>query len=112
MRLMLIAFVVTTLLGLSLAMTGLQLDRRIVPLIVWPLSISVLVLVFWWPMRHQRRASRAKNEETAYAQAAAEIERQDLQQGLWAKALADADGDPQKQKALYLRYRAAQLIEP
>ena len=29
----------------------------------------------------------------------------------WAKAFADADGDEQKQKALYLKYRAKQLSD-
>ena len=30
--------------------------------------------------------------------------------GIWAKAFSDADGDEQKQKALYIKYRAEQLI--
>jgi hypothetical protein len=56
-------------------------------------------------------ASQAKSrrEEDAFAIAARELEQGDMQKGLWAKAFADADGDEQKQKALYLRYRADQI---
>jgi len=53
---------------------------------------------------------RVRKEEGAYAIAAGEIERDAVQKGLWAKAFADADGDTQKQKALYLKYRASQLL--
>ena len=39
-----------------------------------------------------------------------EIERKIAAIGLWAKTIAKADGDEKKQKALYLKYRAEQLM--
>ena len=50
-----------------------------------------------------------ETEEDAYERAAEEIENKSQNKGMWAKAFADADGDEQKQKALYLKYRAKQL---
>ena len=52
-----------------------------------------------------------ETEEDAYEKAAEEIENKSQNKGMWAKAFADADGDEQKQKALYLKYRAKQLNE-
>ena len=53
---------------------------------------------------------RTKRQEDAYARAADEIEHAAVQKGLWAKAFSEAGGDAQKQKALYLKYRADQLM--
>lgn len=53
--------------------------------------------------------AKSQREEDAYEIAAKEIEQGVAQKGLWAKAFADAEGNEQKQKALYLRYRAEQL---
>jgi hypothetical protein len=52
-----------------------------------------------------------ETEEDAYEKAAEEIENKSQNKGMWAKAFADADGDEQKQKALYLKYRAKQISE-
>ena len=52
-----------------------------------------------------------ETEEDAYEKAAEEIENKSQNKGMWAKAFADADGDEQKQKALYLKYRAKQLSD-
>ena len=52
-----------------------------------------------------------ETEEDAYAWASNEIEDGTYKKGIWAKAFADSDGDEQKQKALYIKYRAEQLIE-
>lgn len=49
-------------------------------------------------------------EMNAFELAADEIDAGKQQRGLWAKAFADSEGDTQKQKALYLRYRADQLM--
>jgi len=51
-----------------------------------------------------------KTEEDAYERAAEELEEEMQNKGIWAKAFSDADGDEQKQKALYIKYRAEQLI--
>ena len=52
-----------------------------------------------------------KTEEDAYERAAEELEHETQNKGIWAKAFSDADGDEQKQKALYIKYRAEQLIK-
>ena len=52
-----------------------------------------------------------KTEEDAYQRAAEELEEETQNKGIWAKAFSDADGDEQKQKALYIKYRAEQLIK-
>ena len=52
-----------------------------------------------------------KTEEDAYERAAEELEEETQNKGIWAKAFSDADGDEQKQKALYIKYRAEQLIK-
>lgn len=49
------------------------------------------------------------NEDAAYAQVAAEIQAEQLDPGLWAKAFAEGSGDKEKAKAFYIRYRAAHL---
>jgi hypothetical protein len=45
------------------------------------------------------------NEEELYAQALAEAESGQHRPGLWAKAFADADGDLNRAKALYVKLR-------
>lgn len=52
-----------------------------------------------------------KSEEDAYEYAAREIEEGTHKKGLWAKAFSDADGDENRQAALYIKYRAEQLIK-
>ena len=51
------------------------------------------------------------NEEEAYAWASSEIETGETIKGIWAMAFADAEGNEQKQKALYIKYRAVKLLE-
>ena len=47
----------------------------------------------------------------AYAWASSEIETGETIKGIWAMAFADAEGNEQKQKALYIKYRAVKLLE-
>jgi hypothetical protein len=51
------------------------------------------------------------NEEKIYAQAYAEFERGELRKGLWAKALANSDGDSEKAKSRYLRSRVQSILD-
>jgi len=44
-------------------------------------------------------------EERLYEEALVELESGHLRVGLWAKALASSDGDEQKARGLYLKYR-------
>ena len=56
------------------------------------------------------RAREASDSElAAFAEANSEIENERTVPGLWAKAFSDAEGDIQKQKALYIRYRVKTL---
>ena len=52
-----------------------------------------------------------KSEEDAYERAGEELEELSMNKGIWAKAFADSNGDEQKQKALYIKYRSEQLIK-
>ena len=45
------------------------------------------------------------DEESLYAQAAAELESDNRDEGLWAKCFAESDGDENKAKAQYLKIR-------
>ena len=48
-------------------------------------------------------------EEDLYAAVAMEIQRGDLRQGLWAKALSESEYDAQRAKAKYIKFRAEKL---
>ena len=54
--------------------------------------------------------SDERNEEL-FASAWDEIKNQNVKQGLWAKAFADAGGDKERTKSIYLEWRVKQLIE-
>ena len=49
-------------------------------------------------------------EDDAYSQVAAELTARDLKPGLWAKALADALGNENLAKSIYIKARAEQLL--
>ena len=50
-------------------------------------------------------------EEIIYAEVLAEIKAGIRRDGLWAKALSESNGDINKTKALYIKYRAQSLID-
>ena len=50
-------------------------------------------------------------EDAFYGQVSEEITAGQIDKALWTKAFAHAEGDTNKAKALYLRYRATQLLE-
>lgn len=49
------------------------------------------------------------SEETLYAQVVKELEAGIRRDGIWAKALIDSNGDQDKAKTLYVRYRVQSL---
>jgi len=52
-----------------------------------------------------------KEEEIIYYEKAnSEIENNKTNKGIWAKAFVDTDGNTEKTQALYIKYRAASLI--
>jgi len=61
-------------------------------------------------MFSQKRSAPSLNDERAYELIANEISSNQVKQGLWTKALADADWDDAKAKAYYVKMRHAQLI--
>lgn len=52
----------------------------------------------------------SENEEAIYERAANEIETDSLKKGVWAKSLAEADGNEIVAKARYVRMRSQQLL--
>jgi hypothetical protein len=50
-------------------------------------------------------------EESLYQQVANELAEGMRRDGLWAKALANAEGDEKKAKGLYLKYRVQSLLD-
>ena len=61
----------------------------------------------------QRTNKKTKDitELKAYELAGEEIENKNMKMGLWHKAFAEADGHEKKQKALYLKARAEELMQ-
>jgi len=51
------------------------------------------------------------NEEAIYESIASEIESRNLERGLWTRLFAECDGDENRTKVLYIKQRAAKLIE-
>jgi hypothetical protein len=49
------------------------------------------------------------NEQSYYDAVASEIQRQQLNPGLWARALAEADGSDERARSLYIRFRVEEL---
>ena len=52
-----------------------------------------------------------RDDESAYAKVAEELQKSGPVLGLWAKALAETDGDERASKALYLRLRVTQVLK-
>lgn len=50
------------------------------------------------------------DDEPFYEEVARELEVNEMKPGLWAKAFAEADGDEERVKAIYIRLRVAQLM--
>ncbi len=50
------------------------------------------------------------DDEPFYEEVAKELETETIKPGLWTKALADADGDKERVKPIYIRLRVAQLL--
>lgn len=48
-------------------------------------------------------------EDRVFAQAAAELETNQRDAGVWARAYSDAEGDENRAKAFYIRYRAQRI---
>ena len=51
------------------------------------------------------------NDDALYEEVAQEIKSQTMVPGVWARAFAEANGALDQARALYIRYRVAQLAE-
>ena len=58
---------------------------------------------------HQAKARLL--EETLYLQVVEELAAGHRRDGLWAKAIVNTDGDEQKAKALYIKYRVQSILD-
>ena len=59
--------------------------------------------------RKTKRLLSKEMEYQLYAQVSAEIEQGQKEPGVWAKAFADAEGDEQKAKAIYIELMLCNL---
>jgi hypothetical protein len=57
----------------------------------------------------EKETTPIMNEDAFYEQVGKEIEANNLQTGLWTRAFAEADGDENRAKAIYIKLRVAQL---
>jgi hypothetical protein len=51
------------------------------------------------------------NDNVHYDQVAKELQAKELVPGVWAKAFAKAGGELERARALYIKYRVAQLAQ-
>ncbi|APD89769.1 hypothetical protein BM524_08210 [Alteromonas mediterranea] len=56
-----------------------------------------------------KRSAERLFEERLYEQVVTELSRGEKRQGLWAKAIADAEGIDEKAKSFYIKYRVQSL---
>src|SRR5437879_9829027 len=90
-------------------------------LMIGTIFFTPLVFVFVWGFQKSRsawkkRASTMKPEDDSsndkyFEQVAGELKSGELKQGVWAKALAKAEGDENRAKAFYIKMRVRQLVD-
>ena len=56
-----------------------------------------------------KRSAERLFDERLYEQVVTELSRGEIRQGLWAKAIADAEGIDEKAKSFYIKYRVQSL---
>lgn len=127
-------------LGFFLGFTGFHgtIDAYMAPLVIVFMVIYLLyvgVLLFWpsaFPasaeaaaMTEKKPSTEIENreketttgtsvsdiEDRAFAQAASELDTNQRDAGVWARAFSDAEGDENRAKALYIRYRAKRITK-
>jgi len=64
----------------------------------------------WLARRKERKLKQAEGDKF-YDEVARELQEKKLVAGLWTRAYAEMGGDDAKARALYIKYRAAQLAE-
>lgn len=61
-------------------------------------------------LSNSRYSHYSRIEESAYEQAARELEKNEVRKGLWAKAFSEADGNEQVAGARYIKMRSEQIM--
>jgi len=61
-------------------------------------------------MSSEKKRSTTKNGDVFYDEVAKEMQENRMVQGVWARAFAEADGDENRAKAIYIKLRIAQLM--
>ena len=62
-----------------------------------------------WFYRRKEGKSKGAGDDKFYEEVARELQEKSLVAGLWTKAYAEMGGDDAKARALYIKYRVAQL---
>ena len=62
-------------------------------------------------MSSEKENSTAMNDDAFYDEVAKEIETNNLVPGVWTRAFAEADGDENRAKAIYIKLRVAKLLD-
>ena len=75
--------------------------------------LSGLIFYFGsgWLARRKERKLKGSGDEKFYDVVARELQEKPMVPGLWTKAFAEMGGDDAKARALYIKYRVAQLAE-
>ena len=79
----------------------------------WGASVSGLIFYFGSGWLEGRKEKKLKQPEDVkfYEEVARELQDKPMSPGLWTKAFAEMGGDDAKARALYIKYRFAQLAE-
>jgi hypothetical protein len=76
---------------------------------------SLVGLIFYfgsgWLARRKERKLEKAGDVKFYEEVARELQEKPMVPGLWTKAFAEMGGDDAKARALYIKYRVAQLTE-
>jgi TPR repeat protein len=76
-------------------------------------SLSGFILYFGigWVAKRRERKLKQVVDDKFYEEVARELQEKEPAAGLWTKAYAEMGGDEAKTRALYIKYRVAQLAE-
>jgi hypothetical protein len=76
---------------------------------------SLVGLIFYfgsgWLERRKEKKLKQPGDDKFYDEVARELQDKPMSPGLWTKAFAETGGDDAKARALYIKYRVAQLAE-
>jgi TPR repeat protein len=75
------------------------------------LSVMFFYFVSRWLCRRKEKKLEKAGDDKFYEEVARELQDKPMSSGLWTKAFAETSGDDAKARALYIKYRVAQLAE-